>query len=520
MNSSHLRRLIAPILFAALALTILPQISAQTPQQIQKKEHISYKVIDVGTFGGPNSANNGSSLIMNREGVFVGLADTLTPDPYAPNCFFDCFVSHAFEWRNAALTDLGALPGGYSSFTNAINSSGQIVGFSQNGLIDAVLGIPEFVAAVWQDGRVIDLGTFGGGFSIATANNDRQQVVGCAINDIPDPFEPTPTGVFYGLGFEPRQLRAFRWQGKQLQDLGTLGGPDACATWINERGQIVGTSFTNSIVNPATGLPTLGSFLWEDGRILDLGTLGGAVGRALMINNRGQIIGQSSLAETPGACVTGDSGTPGCHGFLWDRGILRDLGTLGGNFSIPNWINDAGEITGVASNQNEQAVFAFVWKKGAMTNLGTLDGDCFSQAFAINSEGQVAGQSLPCDGSTPRAVLWDDGQIIDLNVFVPPGSGLLLTDPKIINDAGKIVLAGLLSNGDVHSVVLIPCEPSEEDCIDSAEVATSAALSGTAPLALAHPAATQTNLTPAEIRDRVRSLMAKHNHRFGALPPK
>src|SRR4029077_18047835 len=133
---------------------------------------------------------------------------------------------------------------------------------------------------------------------------------------------------FYGIGFDPEQLRAFRWQGKQLQDLGTLGGPDACAVWANGRGQITGASFTNSTVNPDTGLPTLDPFLWENGKMLDLGTLGGTVGRALMINNLGQVIGQSSLAEAPGACITGDSLTSGCHAFLWDRGILKDLGTL------------------------------------------------------------------------------------------------------------------------------------------------------------------------------------------------
>lgn len=519
MNSSHYKQLVALALFATLVAIPTP-MSAQAQQRSVKQELIRYKVIDIGTFGGPNSGNNGSSVIMNNAGTLVGFADTLAPDPFAPNCFGDCFVQHAFEWRNGALTDLGPLPGGSSSSTNAINSAGQIVGFSQNGLIDPVLGIPEFVAAVWQGGRGIDLGTFGGGFSIADANNDLQQVVGCALNDVPDPFAPSTMDAFYGLGFEPLQLRAFRWQGKRLQDLGTLGGPDACAVWINDLGQITGTSFTNSIVNPATGLPTLDPFLWENGRMLDLGTLGGTVGRALMLNNRGQVIGQSSLAEIPGACLTGDSGTSGCHGFIWESGIVTDLGTFGGDFAIPNWINDAGEIAGVASTQNEQAVFGFVWKNGILTNLGTLAGDCFSQAFAINSGGQVVGQSISCDGSVVRPVLWQGGQIIDLNVFVPPGSDLQLTDPKIINDGGKIVLSGLLSNGDAHSVVLIPCEAGEEGCLENARATNTAAQNSASHIAPPRTAATQTGLTPGEIRDRVRSLLAKRNRRFGVLPQK
>jgi hypothetical protein len=56
-------------------------------------------------------------------------------------------------------------------------------------------------------------------------------------------------------------------------------------------------------------------------------------------------------------------------------------------------------------------------------------------------------------GGSPRKGLGNRSR--DL---VKPGSGLQLTEPKIINDAGGIVLVGLLPNGDVHSVVHIPCE--------------------------------------------------------------
>ncbi len=251
--------------------------------------------------------------------------------------------------------------------------------------------------------------------------------------------------------------------------------------------------------------------------MLDLGTLGGTVGLAYMVNNRGQVIGQSSLPGSPGACITGFAGMAGCHAFLWDQGVLTDLGTLGGDFSIPNWINDTGEVVGVASNQNEQAVFAFVWKKGVMTNLGTLKGDCFSQAFALNSAGHVVGQSISCDGNTARAVLWERGEIFDLNVFVPPGSELQLTDPKMINDAGKIVLSGILSNGDVHSVLLVPCEEGEEGCVDNVGVPTAAQSTAT-PDVRGQTVGTLTKLTPIEITARIRALLTKRNRRFGLLP--
>jgi hypothetical protein len=73
----------------AITLVTTPHLSGQTPAQ-----HRRYKLIDLGTLGGPNSLVNGSppSMINNR-GVVAGESDTLTPCSYLghrlgqPACF-------------------------------------------------------------------------------------------------------------------------------------------------------------------------------------------------------------------------------------------------------------------------------------------------------------------------------------------------------------------------------------------------------------------------------------------------
>src|SRR6266705_3412815 len=144
------------------------------PVRLAAQGHIQYRVIDVGTLGGPNSSLPGSFFegiateSLSRAGTFAGQADTATPDPYAPNCFNpDCLVSHAIQWRDGVLTDLGALHSSESlnSASSWISTNGLIAGLSQNGEIDPLNpDLPSEVRAVlWKHGKITDLGTLEGG---------------------------------------------------------------------------------------------------------------------------------------------------------------------------------------------------------------------------------------------------------------------------------------------------------------------------------------------------------------------
>ena len=178
---------------------------------------------------------------------------------------------------------------------------------------------------------------------------------------------------------------------------------------------------------------------------------------------------------------------------------MKDLGTLGGTYGFAEWLNDAGTVVGSATNQGDQALLAFLWEKSTMINLGALPGNACSAADAINSAGQIVGGSgfyaapfFPaCTDAVEHAVLWDHGQILDLNTFVPAGSDLTVNEAFFINDRGEISGIGTLSNGDQHTLLLVPCDenhPGVEGC-DYSMVDAAAAIQGSEPRNL--PKATQ-----------------------------
>jgi len=465
-----------------VALALPARMTAQSNPRKQP-EHHHYKLIDLGTLGGPTaykSVNAPGYQIINNAGVVAFSADTPIPDPNAPSlCFnLDCFVTHGARWQNGVSTDIGALPGvGNSSASGAINASGRIAGTSQNGQVDPFTGFPEVRAVVWTHDEIIDLGTFGGNFSLGITLNDQGEVVGFAANAIPDPFP---------LFFPGTQTRAFLWRQGELLDLGTLGGNDAQSASVNQRGQVVGTSYTNLTPNDTTGIPTVHPFLWENGRMIDLGTLGGtyagpgscAFGAlacntpvqppfegSLLINNKGQVIGTSNLA-----------GDQVFHPFLWENGTMKDLGTLGGDNGVAIWLTEAGEVVGDADLPDNPPGciglacihHAFVWKDGMMTDLGTLGTDPCSRAVMMNSKGQIVGSTISiCGQGETNAFLWENGgPMVALDTLIPADAGVHLFEGDNINERGEIIASGLLKTGCNdrnfcgHIFLLVPCDES------------------------------------------------------------
>lgn len=482
MQSRLFALVVAGIAFVAVASTLPVELVAQQAR---------YKLIDMGTFGGPASyltdpGNGPSFLVLSDSGVLVGRSDTSTFDPTIGD-----FRAHAFRWANGLLSDLGTPAGAVLSSASGVNARGWIAIDYSDDEIDPLTGGPIFRGALWKDGQFLELPPLADGLeNDALYVTDGGQVVGfSSISQTPDPA---------GISFIGGPIHPFIWKNGVMRDLGTLGGPDALPNenCNNQRMNLVtGQSLLADFSpNPDTGVPTMHPFLWQDGKMTDLGTLGGTLlGPLQCANNQGQVTGQSSL---PGDLIL--------HAFLWNQRKLMDLGTLGGDNSQATWINNAGDVVGEADlpSNNPDQHHAFLWRKGVMIDLGTLGST--SHAAAVNEKGQVVGRSRLGDPSTElqHAFLWENGgSMVDLNTLIGPNSPLELYGAENINDSGWIAGRGLpagCDNKDAcgHAFLLIPCNPaSGQDC---SPVAVNVAVGNAALGTKQTPLATQLNVTYAQ----------------------
>ncbi len=418
-----------------------------------------YRVIDLGTLGGPDSSNVFPARNINNRGQLIALSATAVPDP---ECFQeDCYVTHAIlREPNGSIIELPFPPGidatNNNSLAGDLTQNGLMGGFVENGLIDPLTDFPQLRAVVWgrYGSSATDLGTFGGNSSQVDQVNSRGFAVGAALNSVPE----NPDFASFMNFFIPAatRARAFVWQGGALEDLGTLGGHDACAAAINNSGLIFGMSYVNPTPNDTTGLPTVHPFLWSNGQMQDLGSLGGTLSVAgglnvgpfgAILNNRGQAIGTSTLP-----------GDETWHAFLWNSGTMIDLGTLGGNVSEALAINESGLIVGRSDFSPDSAYHhATLWRNGTIMDLGVAGSCQNSTATAVNSAGDVVGGLGACTDNSGSAFMWKRGNpMVDLNDLVSPPSDMHIEFASGINDRGEIVGSAFLPTGEVRAVLLVP----------------------------------------------------------------
>jgi probable HAF family extracellular repeat protein len=325
--------------------------------------------------------------------------------------------------RTYTYVDLGLLPGiplpAGQSGARGVNTSGQVVGTTDDNNGGGA------TAFVWRDGRMTALGSLDPGFFSGSG--------GFAIND---------AGVVVGQTSVKRTEppHAMLWRDGVMTDLGTGFGPGSFsrAEDINNSGLVVG-------VRAATQLGRQRATMWRDGRIIALPGLSARNAEAMAVNDTGEVVGTAQL------------GTGAWRAVRWVNRRIQDLGTLGSGPGS-GWaadISNTGVVVGAAPVPGP-GVHAFAWRDGVMRDLGTLPTARSSEAYGVNDRDQAVGLSVLPGGqhdNVNRAVLYENGQVIDLNTRVSnlPGD-VSLFSARAINNAGYIV-------GDS---CFLPCDPFGE----------------------------------------------------------
>ena len=243
-----------------------------------------------------------------------------------------------------------------------------------------------------------------------------------------------------------------------IKDLGTLGGSFAFAGGISNRGWVLGYS-------SLPGDNDTHSFLWRDGEMTDLGTLGGPNSFSdFRPNDFGQAGGYSdtSSPDPNGEDYCGFGTQLVCHAFFWSHGAKIAEPTLGGSSATGFGTNNLGDLAGSSETKNQEPTCAgtgqvlqyrpVLWRQGRAYELPPLPGDPVGVAYAVNDWGEAIGQTGPCGtdafGGSGHAVLWRNKKPIDLGSL----GGETNNAPQDINNRSQVVgFSGLAGDATFHA---------------------------------------------------------------------
>jgi probable HAF family extracellular repeat protein len=183
--------------------------------------------------------------------------------------------------------------------------------------------------------------------------------------------------------------------GVSYTKLGTLGGTQSAAFGVNAAGQVVGWA-------QITGDQARHAFLWDQGKMTDLGLLtGDQESTARAINDNGLVVGTSERDIHAG------SGT--FHAFVYSNGKLTALPDLGGKQSWAADVNNAGTIVGYAYNAAGAEIAAF-WKGGVPTNIGQHSKAGRQRVYGVNDQGVMVGWQYNAGSGSPNDAFRYDGK--------------------------------------------------------------------------------------------------------------
>ena len=145
------------------------------------------------------------------------------------------------------------------------------------------------------------------------------------------------------------------------------------------------------------------------------------------INDRGEAVGYSETADPDpsGEDICGFHTHLTCVPFLWREGHMRALPTLGGNNGQASAINNRGEVVGFAEDgavdptcpagkTNNRIRCRRCGKEATSKLFPLLGNDKDGLANGINNRGQAVGYTGTC--MTAHAVMWKDDNVYPLKV--------------------------------------------------------------------------------------------------------
>lgn len=357
----------------------------------------------------------------------------LTAAALALSCGSTIAADYTIIDLGAAKTQTGTSIVG--AVASGLNNNGDVVGWAVfSG------GSPYAHAALWQNGKVTDLGALGPNLqSEANFISDTGLIVGMSYSATTASDNTYRQAAIFSVGNSPVNLHnSMNFDANNSSANGTGNG------------LIFGHAYDDSVT-------VHHAIVWTDGTAnsaVDINPSWAKASNVQRINSKGQMAGWA----TPTTVANINTG----RATIWDTdGTARYL-------YDPNWIQSGA----VGINDAGQVLVEFRYSNGLNNmSIGIWDGTdgtsgvqmianpygwAYAGANSMNNHGQFVGNARDVGGSgAEHAFLWDNGTAIDLEALLG-GQGWTLENAYNINEKGQILVDAKRANGERTTLFLAP----------------------------------------------------------------
>lgn len=315
-------------------------------------------------------------------------------------------------------TNLGLLTGGTAASARAINDAGLVVGTAT----DATFAIQRVIWDLSKANAIVtQLPNFDPASTAEPSSiNAFGEVAGTervSSSQREGVYWAAPSGLYSATGLAPLNNGSrVQITARQINKDGVIAGSaqdgstglvnaviwnrNSAPTALVLSGEALGVNDAQPqhVVGVYTKSSLARPFLWRAGNAIDLGAVGGSSSsaRAVAINNTGKIAGTSD-GDTIAVVWSYDPANSGSTPSLTKLPLSSDLA-----LPAPAAINDNGDVVGSAWTSNYNGTRAVLWRNGQVIQLATYN----SKAFGINNAGQIVGEGDANGDGRTEALLW------------------------------------------------------------------------------------------------------------------